>query len=331
MEEHTIIIGGGAVGTILATYLMAARQPVKLLIREKDLAAYQAARDLRTDHVNGPPLVTQKPALATALDLSDIEYLFICVKFPALEALLAQLPATLPRGLTVISTLNGISGTRRIRERFPDSPVVATSVMFNGQLIGPLHAGITTKAQLVMGSDDAKLLGLFEGGGMSVKRARGEAAAWGKLLINLANAICALTHTTFKDLLTGTDMRVVYAAVLDEAVHVLDAAKIPYELLMPIPYRMYRQILLHGGPLPWWFAKSRNGLQEGAYPSMVADIEQGRKTEVDQITGEIVRMGREHGIPTPHNSAVLSMIQKIEGQRPAPQLSPAELRQRLGV
>lgn len=326
-----LIVGGGAVGTILATYLMAARRPVTLLIRPRDSAAYAAARELRTDAIAGSPLVAAKPAVTAALDLSGIDYLFVCVKFPALDGLLAQLPAALPQGLTLVSTLNGVAGTRRIRERFPHARVAAMSVMFNGQLLAPLHAQITTRPQALIGSEDARLLSLFDGSGMQVKRARGEAAAWGKLLINLANAICALTHTTFKDLLTQPDLRAIFGAVLDEAVSAIEAAGIDYELPMPVPYRIYRKLLAHGGPIPWWFAKARNGLQEGAYPSMVADIEQGRMTEIGQLNGEIVRVGQEHGIPTPRNAAIVELVRRIEGRKPAPRLTPSELRARLKV
>jgi 2-dehydropantoate 2-reductase len=322
-----LIIGAGAVGTILATYLKAAGRPVRLLIRERDRAAYEAVSEIRTDAINGPAVVAPKPEITTRLDLGGIDYLFVCVKFPALDALLAELPAQLPEGLTLVSTLNGLAGLRRIRERYPAA--VAMSVMYNGQLLGPLHGQITTKAQVIVGSDDPALLGLFAGSGMAAKRAFGESAAWGKLLINLANAVCALTHTTFKDLLTQRDLREIYAAVLDEAVDILVRGKIRYELPMPIPYRLYRGILRHGGPLPWWFAKARNGLQRGSYPSMVADVDQGRKTEVDQLNGEIVAVGNKLGIPTPVNGRIVDLVRQIEGGKPARFLTPAELRRRL--
>jgi len=45
---------------------------------------------------------------------------------------------------------------------------------------------------------------------MIVKTAAGDESVWGKLLINLANAICALTRTTFKDLFLDPDLRRVY-------------------------------------------------------------------------------------------------------------------------
>lgn len=326
-----LIIGAGAVGTILATYLRAAGQPASLLIRDKDRAPLEAARELRTDAIDGPAVTAPKPDLTQVLDLTGVDYLFVCVKFPALEALLAQLPEALPTHTTLVSTLNGLAALRRIRARFPGAKIVPMSVMYNGQLLGPLHAQITTKPIVIAGTDDQRLLHLFDGSGMIVKRSTGEAAAWGKLLINLANALGALTHSDFRALLTQDDLRRAFAAVLDEAAATLRGAGIHYELPMPVPEKVYRWLLVHGGPLPWWFAKARNGLKPGSYPSMVADVEQGRKTEVDQLNGEIVGVGRRHGIATPVNARIVELVRQIEGRAPPVYLTPAELRRDLRI
>jgi 2-dehydropantoate 2-reductase len=327
-----LVVGAGAVGTILCAHLTAAkREPVKLYVRDKDVAALQTVQNVRVEHAGAahPPIVAPKPQLTRSLTLDDVDYLLLCVKFPQLDSLLDQI-GEVPDGCTIVSTLNGVGALRRIRERFGEARAVPMSIMFNGQLLEPLHARITTKPQVLIGSDDVRLLRAF-GPGMQVKRVAGESAAWGKLLINLANAICALTHTTFKDLLTQPDLRAIYVAVLDEAIALLQIAGIDYKLPMPIPYAVYRYLLDGRSPLPWWFAKLRNGLQEGSYPSMVADVDAGRQTEIGQLNGEIVCLGLEHRQPTPVNAKIISLIQKIEGQSPPTYLTPAELRARLSV
>lgn len=327
-----LLIGPGAVGTILAAHLMAARQqPLRLYVREKYLAAMQALPHLQMDYASSTaPLVTDKPELTTSLDLSGVDYIFLCVKFPDLDALLSQLPP-IPPSCTLVSTLNGVAPLRLIRERLPNARVVPMTVMYNGQLPSPLHAKITTKAQVLIGSDDERLLGCFKGSGMQVLRAEGESAVWGKLLINLANAVCAITHTTFRDLLSHPDMRAIYVAVLDEAVALLDLEGIPYQLQVPLPYPVYRKFILHGGPLPWWVGKIKNGLKDGAYPSMVSDIEQQRRTEVDQLNGEILRLARQRDMQAPISTRIVELVKSLEGKSNPVYLSPRELRMRLGI
>jgi 2-dehydropantoate 2-reductase len=277
------------------------------------------------------PLMVPKPELATRLDLSGVEYLMICVKYASLDEILSQLPSTLPHGLTLVSALNGISALRRMRERYPPDRVANMTIMFNAQLLSPLHTQITTRPQVIIDRAHPKLLGLFTDSNMQASAADGQATAWGKLLINLANAVCAITHSTAKDLLTQRDMRAIYTAALDEAVGVIAHAGIDFQFPLPLPYRFYRQVLLHGGPLSWWLAKAKNGLQEGSYPSMVADMEIGRKTEVDQINGEIVALGRAQNWPTPINEEIVRLVRSLEGNHSPPYLKPSELRARLCI
>jgi 2-dehydropantoate 2-reductase len=49
--------------------------------------------------------------------------------------------------------------------------------------------------------------------------------------------------------------------------------------------------------------------------SMLQDIEAGRKTEVEVFAGKVVELGRSHGIPTPVNQALLSIVHVLEQYR----------------
>lgn len=328
-----LIVGAGAVGTILAAYLAAAGKAVGVYARPKDAAAFGGVGRIRVEPAakGGAVVEAARPPLVGTLDLAGVRAVVIGVKYPALDGLMADLPAALPAGCTLVTTLNGIESVRRLRERFPGAPVVPMSVMYNGQLLGPLHARITTRPEVVLGTRDRELVDLFTGGDLIVKTADGEAGAWGKLFINLANAICALTHTTFKDLFLDADLKRVYVAVLDESAAALAAAGIRFQLPLIVPLSGYRWMLLHGGPLPWWFACVKNGVREGAYPSMVSDVDAGRPTEVAQLNGEIVRVGRVAGFPTPVNARLVEWVEACKGRAPPPYRSARELRQDLGL
>lgn len=323
-----LLIGAGAVGTTLAAFVSAAnREPLALYVRDKNRAEFEALSQVRVDRA-GAALAIARPALRTALDLHDVDYLLIAVKHPQLDALIDSLPPV-PAGCTIISTLNGLSALRRLRQRLPDARVIPMTVMFNAQWLAPLHSELTTRAEIFVGSDDHRLLRAFAAPGVTVRRSAGEAAAWGKLLINLANAICALTHATFEDLLKAGDLRAIYVAVLDEAVRVLTQTQTAFKLPMPIPYALYHHLLAGGTSLPWHFARRRNGLRENAYPSMVADVQHGKPTEVHELNGEIVRLADEHRLSAPRNRRLIEMVDAFAGQNPPPYWTAAELRRRL--
>jgi 2-dehydropantoate 2-reductase len=45
---------------------------------------------------------------------------------------------------------------------------------------------------------------------------------------------------------------------------------------------------------------------------MLQDVEAHRSTEVDYLNGGIVRFGRENGVPTPLNEAIVALIHGME-------------------
>lgn len=327
---RTLIIGAGAVGTVLAAHLMRAGAGVRVYSREADLPGLQGVRQLRLDRVTGrPPLTADKPVLTTAPELDDTDIAFICVKHPDLPDVLDALAAVsnpIPAGCTLVPCLNGVGVAHRIRQRFPDATVAAATVMFNAQLLQPLYARITTRPHLLINSADRRLLHAFDGSGMRVDRVRDEAAAWGKLLINLANPICALTYTTFHDVLTNADLKACFLASLDEAVRVLKTSGADYRLPAPLPYPLWRRALEHAGPAALRLSRFHRSASAHSYPSMVADVAAGRPTEIDQLNGEIVRIGDLTGQATPVNGALVQQIHALEGQRAPDYLTPAELR-----
>ncbi len=50
-------------------------------------------------------------------------------------------------------------------------------------------------------------------------------------------------------------------------------------------------------------------------PSLLQDLEKGKKTEVTMINGFVCQTGRQHGIPTPFNDKVVEIVTGIEAGR----------------
>lgn len=324
------IIGAGAVGTILAAYFCAARVPTRLIVREKDLPALDQADEICIDRVNSQGCwAVPKPAISTEYHFNAGDVVLVTVKHRDLNAVVDSLHQCDMDSVILLPCLNGVGTAACLRRHFPRSEIAPLTIMFNAQLLEALHARLTTHPEVLVNSRNPAILNLLKRTQLDVHQAADESTAWGKLLINLANALCALTHTTFKDLLTQPDLRWCYAQVMDEAVRVLNGAKIRYKLSMPIPYPSYRRLILYGGPLPWWFARIKNGLAESSYPSMVADLEQGKTTEVNQLNGQIVDLATEHKLESPINQALVEMVTALHGSKSIDYLTPAALREKL--
>ena len=66
--------------------------------------------------------------------------------------------------------------------------------------------------------------------------------------------------------------------------------------------------------LDGWYAVLKTLSPEGK-TSMLQDIEAGRKTEVEVFAGKVVELGKSHGIPTPVNQTLLSIVHVLEQYR----------------
>lgn len=328
------IIGAGAVGSSLMAYLVAAGHEVRLYARSKDEPTFAACDSVRVQTVKGGQVRVARPALTASLLNNDCPVLVLATKFAALDALIQQLRdegAGDGADWCLLSTLNGISSLPKLRRAFPAAQVLPLTIMFNAQLTAPLQTTLTTKPRVVLGGGGSAvaLLQALKRTELTVQSAAGEQAVYGKLLINLGNALGTLTHSTFRDLFSDPALRRAQVAVMDEAVACFEQNQRAWRLPAPLPYAVYRSLLLHGGPLPWWMAKINNGLGDGAYPSMVSDFRQGKPTEIDQLNGEILRLAAATGGSAPVNAAVVELLRgRTASQAP---MSAEQLLQRLPI
>jgi len=49
------------------------------------------------------------------------------------------------------------------------------------------------------------------------------------------------------------------------------------------------------------------------YPSMLEDVDARRETEIELITGSIVREAERHGVPVPLHTAMQALVRGREG------------------
>jgi 2-dehydropantoate 2-reductase len=143
--------------------------------------------------------------------------------------------------------------------------------------------------------------------------------AWGKLLINLNNAVNALSGRTLQDELKRRDYRRVFAASLREGLDLLKRADIEPIAVGPISLQVLPRLV--GSP-NWLFNNvfiSRWKIDAKARSSMADDLAAGRKTEIDYLNGELVRLADRLQRAAPVNRAIVELVRKAEaGADPLP-------------
>jgi 2-dehydropantoate 2-reductase len=122
-------------------------------------------------------------------------------------------------------------------------------------------------------------------------------AQWRKVIFNSAtNPIGALTGLTHGRVCERPDLRALVSGLVDEGKAVAAA----------------QGIELDADPEELIDHAARPDVAYEHKASMLQDVEARRQTEVDWLNGGIVRFGREHGVPTPLNEAVVALIKGVE-------------------
>jgi 2-dehydropantoate 2-reductase len=157
------------------------------------------------------------------------------------------------------------------------------------------------------------LLPLFVKAGLSLQVCENfEEVQWGKLLLNLNNAVNALSDLPLKQELSQHAYRKCLALLMSETLQVLKKAKITpakvsklSPVLLPLVLRLPDFIFKR-------LASSMLKIDEQARSSMWEDLQHKRATEVNELNGAVVRLAQQMGIHAPMNARMVQLIQEAE-------------------
>lgn len=150
-------------------------------------------------------------------------------------------------------------------------------------------------------------------------------ALWGKMLVNSMTVLGALGGMITGDLLVTRERRRLIAEIVAEGVDVATAEGVDLPDVFGVVPAAYVQSRGRGWLPAMDRVLGRVGEVYGAIKSVTwRDIELGRPTEIDAVTGEIVRRGERTGTPTPLSTAVYTMLREIEEGRRRPDPSNLE-------
>jgi len=329
------VMGAGAVGCYVGGCLAAAgvdvtfvgRQPVidelsrhGLTVSDCEGASHHIALAPRHLALAMPP--DARPALV-----------LLTVKSAATTEAANQLDKVLPAGTTIVSLQNGIGNADAAQQSAPMLRVLPGMVPYNIAQTAPAtyHRGTAGRLAAL---DDAALrpwVDVFERAGIPIDLKRDlRPTQWGKLLINLNNAVNALSGLPLRDELMDRGFRRCFAALIDEGLDVLSAAGITPASVIAVPVDRLPTVLRLPNVLFRLVAARMLRIDPQARSSMADDLTRGRRTEIDALCGEVVRLARAHERAAPRNAKMVELLDGGWPQQPQ-RLSSAALCRELGI
>ncbi|MGQ4598446.1 2-dehydropantoate 2-reductase [Nocardia sp. R6R-6] len=317
MSNRVLVIGAGNVGTFVGGKLGVAGADVTLVGRRRMLDEITVS-GLRLTDLDGADdaLAPDRFQVATEPDdAGSADLVLVTVKSAATADAVRELSGNIRPGTVVLSLQNGVGNDSVIRAVLPHCVVLAGTVMFNvvHHPGGRFHRG--TEGGLAVQDDPAlaPFLDVFERAGLGLRRYPDlRPVQWAKLVLNLNNAINALSGRPLREELADRDYRRCLALTQREALAVMNRARIRPARLTPLPPRFMAALLSIPDALFQRVAGRTIAIDPMARSSMADDLALGRKTEISWLCGEIVGLGAMVGMPTPVNQRLIELIVAAE-------------------
>ena len=319
---RTIVLGAGAIGSVVGGYLHDSGQEVALVCSKAHAEAISRG-GLKITGIKGD-YDLDVPAVA---DVSEIDFrgddvVLLTTKTFDTEAAIDKLGET-AKGLIVVCFQNGVRNEELVHGRF--ARVYGGIAFFGAKYLEPGKVIHTAENNLGIGLypkglDETvdTLSGKLGRAGFAVTSYPNiMAVKWAKLFRNLNNALFAITGLSVMEGIKYERSRFLMADVISEALDVAEKAGIE---ILPLagqqpPEKMVESLRRPGDrefDLP---ADDEATLR----PSTWQDLYLGRgRTEVEYFNGEITRLGEECQVPTPLNSLMVRVVNEMAAAKKRP-------------
>ena len=302
MIERVCVIGAGSIGSLFAGHL-AQLVEVSVLTRREDHAEALNRDGLRVTGRSDLHAHVTASADPDAIEPFDLG--IVATKANGLESAATALEGRFPDAL-VMTTLNGLGAEAVVREH-GEWPIVSAVTFMSGTKHSDTEVEYVLDTPTWMGPYEDTPLERVEEVGDLVRQSGLEAevfpdlrpAQWSKLIFNATvNSVAALTGLRhdhhFADEAEPSDLGHLVRDLVDEGKAVAAAAGVD----------LYED--------PWEMNVHATRRGSAHYPSMLEDVEAHRATEIDLITGSLVREAERHGVPVPLHTALYRLVKARE-------------------
>jgi 2-dehydropantoate 2-reductase len=301
------VIGAGPVGCIVAAYLAKGGYEVTLCDVVPKLLKPALGPGII---IEGAENIRQKVArTCNNIDVladHNPDVIFITVKANALPLIASAIEGFYHDGMYIVSWQNGIDTEFELAKVLDKAPVMRAVVNYGCGLVGPAHVRMpfhhpphyiqeldtASRPEATVIAESLTKCGLTTDHTDQII-----SMVWRKTVMNASmNPVCAVTGLTMSRAMNDPIVYQIVDGLVKECLQVSRA----------------NEINLGWDYYPHAMEYMRNAGDHK--PSMLMDIEAGRRTEIDFMNGKFVEYGEQAGIETPYNRTMWALVKGLESK-----------------
>ncbi len=304
------VMGAGGVGGYFGGLLARAGNNVTFIARGPHLEAIRS-NGLRVISSNDGEFVVPGQAMDQPADAGHQELVLFTVKMYHNEAAIQAIAPMMGPDTIVLTLQNGIDNGERLVDAYGPERVMIGSAYLEGRIAEP---GVVTQGGPGAASFGERTPGITERGERLLEVF--QAANWRvELLENMTGmlwkkfaylsgsaGVCAASGCAYGELRSVPETRSVIQEAIAEALAVGEASGAPLE-----PDSLE------------WSMNALDNFPATGMASLAKDFSESQPVELEGLTGTVIRMGQEYGVPTPINNALYAVLKpranRIDAER----------------
>ena len=302
---RTAILGAGAMGMLFGGYLSKENEAILI---DTDIAKADAVNNLgiRILEPDGHITAADPEAALSSEGLEEMDLVILFVKAMDSRSALKGNQRLIGPETYVLSLQNGAGHDAVMQEFVAPNRIVIGTTQHNSSIVEPgvVHHGGEGKTYIGSISGDVpgltSIADTFNRCGIETEVSENiQRKIWEKLFVNVsASALTAILQVKLGFLIRSEHAWSLTRQLIREAVAVANGDGMGFE----------EENIIDG--VHKLLDQSRDG-----YTSIYADIRDGRKTEVDTISGAVVAASKRNRVPAPSHEFVVGLIHTLEDRR----------------
>ncbi len=311
-----VVIGAGAIGSLVAGYLKNKGLEVSLVGHADAVKAIQA-QGLKISGVRGnftiPLEVTER--LTTQADL-----VILATKIHDIEAALKESLQFLNKSV-ILTTQNGIQADHLVVKHLPRGKIISSIIMFGATCLKPGEVVHNFEGSWIIGKPFTQNGSSVENAGAILQKIFPVVISeellgmkYLKVFVNANNCIPAILGKSMQEAFSDPAVSSISIGIWKEGLGIVQKSKINLVSLPDFP--LGRLTKLTALPTEE-AAKIYSGImmnlsKEPLYGSVLQSIKRGRPSEIDYLNGEFINLAKKNGLKAMLNEKLVELVHRVE-------------------